>query len=197
LCQGKMRGPQKTLNPVCRHLSSRETISCVILPFARSIFNTLCRNICSSAFVSMAGETETVIFFSGFYSQYYFLILFLALGVCYYLFNMADALYQAIKLKVTSLRKYNRWYFYSAIVLCHFLLIAFSIYNNFIPIKVYRIPTSSMAPTLLPGDYFLIDKNYYEKHAPQRGEIIVFQSPGDSSKDFIKRAIGDVHKFIS
>jgi len=36
---GKMRGSEKTLNPVCRHLSSKAIISRVIFPFARSILN--------------------------------------------------------------------------------------------------------------------------------------------------------------
>ncbi len=44
LCRGRILGPKNTLNPVCRHLSSRVIIPCVILPFARSILSTLCRS---------------------------------------------------------------------------------------------------------------------------------------------------------
>ena len=48
-----------------------------------------------------------------------------------------------------------------------------------------------MAPTLLKGDRFLIDKSIYRVgKSPQRGDIIVFKYPEDETKDFIKRVIG-------
>jgi signal peptidase I len=66
----------------------------------------------------------------------------------------------------------------------------------------FRIPSSSLEPTLLKGDFILVNKyNYgvrlpvvhkkiYAKGSPMRGDIIVFRWPPNPSYDFIKRVIG-------
>ncbi len=71
-----------------------------------------------------------------------------------------------------------------------------------------NIPSGSMKPTLLIGDYLLVSKfTYGYSHysmpfspplfsgrifaaLPNRGDIIVFRSPTDESSDLIKRTIG-------
>jgi signal peptidase I len=69
-------------------------------------------------------------------------------------------------------------------------------------IQAFKIPSSSMEPTLLVGDYLLVNKFVYgvkipftdiklfQLKKPQRGDIVVFIYPKDRSKDFIKRVIG-------
>jgi signal peptidase I len=72
----------------------------------------------------------------------------------------------------------------------------------------FTIPSASMEPTLMEGDYIIVSKfSYgYSRHsipfspplfdgrimerAPQRGDIIVFKLPRDSRTDYIKRLIG-------
>ena len=73
----------------------------------------------------------------------------------------------------------------------------------------YNIPSSSMVPSLLIGDYLIVTKyNYgYSKHsfpfslpiipkgrlfekAPERGDIVIFKVPTDQKTDYIKRVIG-------
>ena len=69
-------------------------------------------------------------------------------------------------------------------------------------VQAFKIPSSSMEPTLLVGDHLLVNKFIYgiripyanvklfQWKKPQRGDVIVFIYPKDPSKDFIKRVIG-------
>ncbi|MDW3095233.1 MAG: signal peptidase I [Gammaproteobacteria bacterium] len=66
----------------------------------------------------------------------------------------------------------------------------------------FRIPSGSMMPTLLHGDFILVNKFTYglrlpvlhnkvlANNLPQRGEVIVFRYPKNPSLDYIKRVIG-------
>jgi len=69
-------------------------------------------------------------------------------------------------------------------------------------VEPFRIPSGSMIPTLLVGDYIFVNKHSYglrvpftdtwllDDHQPQRGEVIVFRYPREPDKDFIKRIVG-------
>jgi len=69
-------------------------------------------------------------------------------------------------------------------------------------VQAFKIPSSSMEPTLQVGDHILVNKFIYgikipftnnkivQFKDPKRGDIIVFVYPKDRSKDFIKRVIG-------
>ncbi len=72
----------------------------------------------------------------------------------------------------------------------------------------FNIPSGSMIPTLLVGDYLFVSKFSfgYSKHSlpfslplipgrvmesqPERGDVVVFKLPSDTSQDYIKRVIG-------
>jgi signal peptidase I len=51
----------------------------------------------------------------------------------------------------------------------------------------FSVPSPSMAPTLLPGDYILVDKAV---RSPRRGDIIVFHDPNDAEVLLAKRVVG-------
>jgi len=57
-------------------------------------------------------------------------------------------------------------------------------------VQSFYIPSSSMEPTLVPGERVLVAKFYYLITEPQRGDIIVFRYPFDDRKNLIKRVIG-------
>jgi signal peptidase I len=66
----------------------------------------------------------------------------------------------------------------------------------------FRIPSGSMMPTLLIGDFILVNKFSYgvrlpvlnnkviEMGEPERGDIVVFRFPKQPTVDYIKRVIG-------
>ncbi|QER42225.1 signal peptidase I [Thermodesulfobacterium sp. TA1] len=69
-------------------------------------------------------------------------------------------------------------------------------------VQAYKIPSGSMIPTLLIGDYLLVNKLsfgvknpiqggfIYFRELPKRQEVVVFTYPLDKKLDFIKRVIG-------
>ena len=57
-------------------------------------------------------------------------------------------------------------------------------------IAPFKIPSGSMRPTLIEGDRILVSKILYRLRPPQRGEIVVFRSPENPKRPFIKRLIG-------
>jgi signal peptidase I len=69
-------------------------------------------------------------------------------------------------------------------------------------VEPFKIPSSSMVPTLLVGDFILVNKFTYgvrlpvinkkvvELGRPQRGDVMVFRYPEDPSLDYIKRVVG-------
>ncbi|MCI0695887.1 signal peptidase I [candidate division KSB1 bacterium] len=60
--------------------------------------------------------------------------------------------------------------------------------NNYV--QAFRIPTGSLKPTLLAGDFILVDKYWAKKNVPQRGDMIVFKYPMNANLDYIERCIG-------
>ncbi len=66
------------------------------------------------------------------------------------------------------------------------IAIIFLLVNTFI--GRFRIESVSMQPNLWEGEYVIVDKVSYLLGAPQRGDIIVFEKPGQP--DLIKRVIG-------
>ena len=57
-------------------------------------------------------------------------------------------------------------------------------------VQAFTIPSGSMIPTLLVGDYILVNKFIYRFKDPVRGDVIVFKYPWDEKRDFIKRVVG-------
>lgn len=69
-------------------------------------------------------------------------------------------------------------------------------------VEPFKIPSGSMLPTLLIGDFILVNKYTYgirlpvlnqkivEMNTPERGDVMVFRYPDDPGLDYIKRVVG-------
>ncbi|MEZ0317774.1 MAG: signal peptidase I, partial [Methylophilaceae bacterium] len=80
------------------------------------------------------------------------------------------------------------------------ILVVFMI-RSFV-VEPFKIPSGSMMPTLLAGDFILVNKFTYGLRVPiinntfldishpKRGDVFVFHFPPDPSIDYIKRVVG-------
>ncbi len=57
-------------------------------------------------------------------------------------------------------------------------------------IQSYHIDGPSMQPGLTTNEYVMVNKVVYLFHAPERGDVIVFHYPHDTTQDYIKRVVG-------
>ncbi|MEP7062627.1 MAG: signal peptidase I [Betaproteobacteria bacterium] len=81
------------------------------------------------------------------------------------------------------------------------VLLAVFVLRSFVA-EPFKIPSSSMRPTLEVGDFILVNKFAYgirlpiverkilATGGPQHGDVVVFRYPGDTSVDYIKRVVG-------
>ncbi|MDR5809589.1 signal peptidase I [Caballeronia sp. LZ019] len=81
------------------------------------------------------------------------------------------------------------------------VILAVFVVRSFI-VEPFKIPSGSMVPTLLVGDFILVNKYEYGLRLPitntkltegkplTRGDVVVFRYPKDESVDYIKRVIG-------
>jgi signal peptidase I len=89
--------------------------------------------------------------------------------------------------------EYSKSFF--PVILVVFLLRSFLV-------EPFKIPSGSMIPTLLVGDFILVNKYTYgvrlpvanvkllDLNQPRRGEVMVFRYPENPSLDYIKRVVG-------
>lgn len=81
------------------------------------------------------------------------------------------------------------------------VLALITIFRSFI-YEPFQIPSGSMMPTLLVGDFILVEKfsydvrdpvwrsSLYSNNKPQRGDVAVFKYPEQPTVDYIKRVVG-------
>jgi len=81
------------------------------------------------------------------------------------------------------------------------VLLIVLVFRSFL-FEPFKIPSGSMIPTLLVGDFIVVNKFSYgvrlpvlnkkiiSTGMPERGDVVVFRYPNDPAVNFIKRAIG-------
>ena len=122
---------------------------------------------------------------------------------------MIEPIVKSADAPVTSVKKEEGWW-ETVKVIIEALLIALVVRT--VLFQPFNIPSGSLVPTLLVGDYLFVSKYAYgyshfslpsfldlDPQAmpgrlfasdPKRGDIIVFKLPSDGQTDYIKRLIG-------
>jgi signal peptidase I len=113
---------------------------------------------------------------------------------------------KVVKKQAAVARGKSRSVFETARTLVYAIAIALAV-RTFL-FEPFNIPSGSMKPTLLVGDYLFVSKFAYgySRHSfpfslapfdgrifgslPERGDVAVFKLPSDNSTDYIKRIIG-------
>jgi signal peptidase I len=124
------------------------------------------------------------------------LIMFVALlitGGIWLIDNYTGKQRRAAGAKEPLLVEYAKSFF--PVILAVFLLRSFLV-------EPFKIPSGSMMPTLLVGDFILVNKYTYgirlpvinkkifDIGEPKSGDVMVFRYPKDESLDYIKRVVG-------
>jgi len=76
------------------------------------------------------------------------------------------------------------WLVIAILVVAVIVAIPFGVRERY---EGFSVPSESMVPTLLPGDYILVDKSVRD---PARGDLIVFVDAADASELLVKRVVG-------
>jgi len=83
------------------------------------------------------------------------------------------------------------WLVFLVLLIAVVVAIPFAIRQRY---EGFSVPSASMVPTLLPGDYILVDKSVRD---PARSDLIVFVDAADATQLLVKRVIGlggeDIH----
>lgn len=125
--------------------------------------------------------------------SFYGMVCFVLLVIGFRLVIIGDALVVSIKKKEISLKPYHRWYFYLIFTIIILVISVFSedfMRYQVLGAKAYKVPSAGMSPTIVVGDHIMTNLKYYKNNKPQKGELIVFRSPDDSKKDYVRRVIG-------
>jgi signal peptidase I len=114
------------------------------------------------------------------------------LGVCasvlLLLVSVVDAARAAGRLRPFRPRRVNRAVFYVGYAVVFFTLHSISSeYTKSHWIRAFRVPSSSMRPSLLGGDYFMADMRAVAR--PNRGELAVLRNPQQPDQQFVKRVV--------
>lgn len=128
---------------------------------------------------------------SGGLHSFFGLALLMSLYACLYLFNIADAIFGAIRAEKVKPRPSLKLLTITLVilVLADAAVLAGNRSKNTIGLRAFRILTGSMTPTLQAGDFLVLDLNFYKKNNIRRGNIVSFWRE-EYGGPLIKRVIG-------
>jgi len=121
----------------------------------------------------------------------------LATAVIYHLVIIFHAGWGSIRAKSFVPQSYHKLntYIFVIIVTAGFLFLNILLLRAAMGIRVYRVPSGPMEPTLLVGDRFVVRPDYYRTQPLKRGDIVVYRPPDRPAMIKVGRVValeGDV-----
>jgi signal peptidase I len=107
----------------------------------------------------------------------------LGLTLAIYLGSIVDA-----GRRYRRLRGSIRWSTIDPLIAFGFSVAASFVLRTYV-VEAFRIPSSSMYPTLQIGDHIFVDKLRSHWRSPHRGDLIVFRQPCQPDRDYVSRVI--------
>jgi signal peptidase I len=108
---------------------------------------------------------------------------------CFQLFLVVDAFKIARQAKKSELRWYMKGRYYLAYAFVFFVLIGFlaQFRGQYLGYEAFLLPSNSMAPLLIKGDYVLVDTKYYINHEIRLDDVVVVDA---EAKKYVRRIKG-------
>jgi signal peptidase I len=97
----------------------------------------------------------------------------------------------AVKHREVPPRRYNRWWLY-LIWTIGFNALGVTVAKNraiVLGYEPFRIPSTSMSPTVEKGDFVLPNSWRYKSHAADVGEIVIVERPENPGVKYVKRVV--------
>lgn len=179
----------------CKTSARSPLLACLLSVAATGLGHIYCGRLVKGLilfFVSFVFAPVIVAAANAASSDFMLAIVIGSLGLMFAVFFYAvvDAGLLARKLKSYHLKEYNRWYLYVLLVVVAITYptnLAHSIRAHVV--QAFNVPSRSMSPGILPGDYVLLNKAAYKVQAPRRGDVVIFTHPDDRRLNYVKRII--------
>jgi signal peptidase I len=123
-------------------------------------------------------------------------VVFVALLVAIIAFNIwsardAKAIARSMAAIEFEPQEYNRPLVYGLMILTWFpYVLGLALFLRANVVEAFYLPTSSMAPSLIPGDRVLANKLGIGTATFSHGDLVVFRNPQNRRQNFIKRVVG-------
>ncbi len=181
--------------PDCRTSARSPLLACLLSVAATGLGHIYCGRLVKGLilfFVSFAFAPVIVAAANAASSDFMLAIVIgsLVLMFAVFFYAVVDAGLLARKLKSYQLKEYNRWYLYVLLVVVAVTYptnLAHSIRTHVV--QAFKVPSRSMSPGILPGDYVLLNKAAYKVQAPRHGDVVIFTYPDDRRLNYVKRII--------
>jgi len=126
---------------------------------------------------------------AGFLDHFWGLAVVVAAAAALYLYVIRDATVRARRLDHFEPGPYNHGWVYLAFFLFANTVVAPGV-RFVIPIQSFVTPSTSMDPTLRPGDHFVARKGSFEPEGRARGDVVAFRSPAEPAVSLVYRIVG-------
>ena len=93
-------------------------------------------------------------------------------------------------------RAYNRWWVYLLLLALHFGL-GQALPRQQFAVRPFSIPSGSMMPTIVPGDFVMADMNFYRARTPRNGDIIIFPASDRTGMSIVCRVVAGPEQTVS